>query len=78
MMKHQQKKKVRFAKDVVELQMEDERDRINLAREQHVIEKILVTDDAKNWKHEQILKDVMPPNRVALYKGIMNDRKGRI
>ena len=45
-------------------------------RTQEVIKKVLFIDDVKKWKHEQKLKDVMPPNRAILYKGIMNDRKG--
>jgi len=77
-MKHQAKKKVRFAKDVVEFPMEEKNDHINVARTQEVIKKVLFIDDVKKWKHEQKLKDVMPPNRAILYKGIMNDRKGRL
>ncbi|TKY53197.1 hypothetical protein E2542_SST24721 [Spatholobus suberectus] len=76
-MKHHTKKKVRFAKDMVELPMENKNDCVNMAKAQQVIENVLVTDDVKKWKHEQKLKDVMPPNRIVLYKGIMNNRKGR-
>ncbi|KAK7392733.1 hypothetical protein VNO78_21179 [Psophocarpus tetragonolobus] len=76
--KAQSKKKVRFAKDVVEVPMEKESDGVNVEREYEVIDKILLTDDAKKWKHEKKLKHVMPLNRIALYRGIMNDRKGRL
>ncbi|KAK7355046.1 hypothetical protein VNO80_14291 [Phaseolus coccineus] len=77
--KHEAKKKVRFAKDMVELiPMENsETDRINMAKEQEVIGKVMDLDDTENWKHGEKFKDVMPPNRVVLYRGIMNNRKER-
>ncbi|XP_020233107.1 uncharacterized protein LOC109813352 [Cajanus cajan] len=75
--KHHSKKKVRFAKDVVELPMENKSDLTNVGRAQQVIEKVMVIDDVKKCKHERKLRDVMPTNRAVLYKGIMNDRKGR-
>ncbi|RDY11383.1 hypothetical protein CR513_03967, partial [Mucuna pruriens] len=77
-MKHQTKKKVRFVKDAVELPIENKSDLINVARAQQVVEKVLVLDDDKKGKLEQKLKDVMPPNRIILYRGIMNDMKGRL
>ncbi|ESW17757.1 hypothetical protein PHAVU_007G265600 [Phaseolus vulgaris] len=82
--KHEAKKKVRFAKDMVELiPMENSimensmTDRINMAKEQEVIGKVMDLDDTENWKHGEKFKDVMPPNRVVLYRGIMNNRKER-
>nr|ACU13683.1 unknown [Glycine max] len=77
-MKHQTKKRVQFAKDVMEIPMEEKSDRINVARTQQVIDKVLFIDDVMKSKHEQKLKDAMPPNRAILYRGIMNDRKGRL
>ncbi|CAJ1967325.1 unnamed protein product [Sphenostylis stenocarpa] len=65
--KHEAKKRVRFAKDMVELipMKNVQSDSINLAREQEVIEKVMVLDDAENWKHDEKSKDVMPPNRAV-------------
>ncbi|RDY11384.1 hypothetical protein CR513_03965, partial [Mucuna pruriens] len=77
-MKHQTKKKVQNVKDMVELPTENNSDCINVARTQQVIEKVLVTNDDKKWKYDRKLKDVMPPNRIVLYRGIMNDRRGRL
>ncbi|KAL2327322.1 hypothetical protein Fmac_020749 [Flemingia macrophylla] len=68
--KHHTKKKVRFAKDVVEVPMENKSDLAHIERTQEDV-------DVKQSKHGKKLKDVMPTNRIVLYKGIMNDRKER-
>ncbi|XP_014511343.1 uncharacterized protein LOC106770037 [Vigna radiata var. radiata] len=78
--KHEAKKKVRFAKDKVEVIPNEnisESDSISYAKEQDVIAKVMDLDDAENWKHDEKFKDVMPPNRVVLYRGLMNNRKER-
>lgn len=77
--KHVAKKKVRFAKNMVELiPMESsESDSTSLAEEQEVVANVMDLDDAADWKHEEKLKDVMPPNRLVLYRGIMNNRRER-
>jgi len=71
---------VRFAKDMVEQipkENNSDSDSINFAKEQDVIAKVMDLDDAENWKHDEKFKDVMPPNRVVLYRGLMNNRKER-
>lgn len=60
--KKHQTKKVRFAEDVLELPMENKSDPINMAKAQ-------VKD-----KCREKLNDIMPPNRAALYRGIMKYR----
>ncbi|XP_027364282.1 uncharacterized protein LOC113871388 [Abrus precatorius] len=73
-MKHKAKKKVRFAKDVMELPMENKSDCTNVTKAQQVEDEKGVVMHDKNWKTEQNLKDVMPPNRVVLYREIMKYR----
>ena len=54
-----------------------ESDSTSLAEEQEVVANVMDLDDAADWKHEEKLKDVMPPNRLVLYRGIMNNRRER-
>ncbi|KAK7275878.1 hypothetical protein RIF29_17004 [Crotalaria pallida] len=68
--KHQKKKKVRFAEDVLELPMKNNIAQINMTRTQQIDDKKfnLAIEDVNKWRHEQKLNDIMPPNRAILYR----------
>ncbi|KAK7284751.1 hypothetical protein RJT34_19504 [Clitoria ternatea] len=71
--KHQSKRKVRFAKQRLEIPLENKICRRNVTRVPRVkVEEILVMENIQNyWKRGPKLEDMMPPNRAVLYRGIM-------
>ncbi|XP_061372164.1 uncharacterized protein LOC133314665 isoform X4 [Gastrolobium bilobum] len=70
--KHQIKKKVRFAKQVLELPLENKSYGRKVTRAQRVkSEDIWVMENTQKWRRGPKLEDIMPPNRAVLYRGIM-------
>ncbi|KAK7244754.1 hypothetical protein RIF29_39580 [Crotalaria pallida] len=70
--KHLAKKKVRFAKQVLELPSEKNGYRRNVTRAQQAKAKeVLVMENILKKKRGPKLEDTMPLNRAVLYKGIM-------
>ncbi|KAJ1392753.1 hypothetical protein SESBI_35580 [Sesbania bispinosa] len=73
--KHQAKKKVRFAKQVMEVQLENKSDGRNVTRAQRVKGgENLVMENIQECRRGPKLEDMMPPNRAVLYRGIMKYR----
>ncbi|MED6147980.1 hypothetical protein PIB30_048900 [Stylosanthes scabra] len=81
------KKKVRFAKQVLEFPIESRgcchrkvtsssnlRASSNLA---FMAEELSVLENIQKWRRGPSLEDTMPPNRAALYKGILKCKRGR-
>ena len=69
--KHQGKKKVRFAKEVTEFQLENKGQHLHHHGNSRKPEmEVLLMESGPK------LEDIMPPNRAVLYRGIMNYRKG--
>ncbi|XP_019425219.1 PREDICTED: uncharacterized protein LOC109334102 [Lupinus angustifolius] len=79
--KHNAKKKVRFAKQVLEFPLEKKSYCRKVARAQQIMDKeVLVMENIHKWKRGPKLEDNMPHNRAALYKGIIKYRtiKGKL
>lgn len=73
--KNQAKKKVRFAKQVLEVPLENKGCQRRMTKAQRVkAEEVLVMENIQKWKRGPKLEDMMPPNRAVLYRGILKYR----
>ncbi|KAL1291672.1 hypothetical protein HN51_060207 [Arachis hypogaea] len=78
--KNQGKKKVRFAKQVLEVPIESRgccRRKITSSQLSFLAEEVSVLEKIQKWRRGPSLEDTMPPNRAALYRGILKCKKGR-
>ncbi|KAE9585334.1 hypothetical protein Lal_00017842 [Lupinus albus] len=79
--KHHANKKVRFEKEVFELPLEKKGYNKKVTRAQKVKDdKVLIMKKNQKWESGSKLEDIMPLNRVVLYREIMKYRtiKGRL
>lgn len=75
--KHQAKKKVRFAKQGLELPLENKgnRNSRNVTRAQRVkADEVRVMENIQKRRQGPKLEDTMPPNRAVLYRDILKYR----